>query len=77
VEYTCPMHSDVRQQGQGACPECGKALEPAGPPMAVRTEYVCPMHPEVVQDQPGNCPKRGMVLEPHTLDVEEDDSELR
>jgi len=77
IEYTCPMHPDVRQRGPGSCPECGMALEPAGPPMAARTEYVCPMHPEVVQDQPGNCPKCGMALEPRTLEAEEDDSELR
>ncbi len=77
VEYTCPMHPNVRQKQPGSCPECGMALESAGPPMAARTEYVCPMHPEVVQDRPGNCPKCGMALEPRTLDVEEDDSELR
>ncbi|WP_285407038.1 copper-translocating P-type ATPase [Luteibacter sp. ME-Dv--P-043b] len=29
--YTCPMHPDVRQQGPGACPKCGMALEPAVP----------------------------------------------
>ncbi len=28
VEYTCPMHPDVRQLGPGACPICGMALEP-------------------------------------------------
>src|SRR5690349_603046 len=28
VEYTCPMHPEVRQQGPGACPICGMALEP-------------------------------------------------
>ena len=27
-EYTCPMHPEVRQQGPGACPICGMALEP-------------------------------------------------
>ena len=27
--YTCPMHPEVRQQGPGACPLCGMALEPA------------------------------------------------
>jgi Cu+-exporting ATPase len=53
------------------------ALEPAGAPMAARTQYVCPMHPEVVQDHPGNCPKCGMALEPRTVEAEEDDSELR
>ena len=28
VEYTCPMHPQVRQTGPGACPLCGMALEP-------------------------------------------------
>lgn len=26
--YTCPMHPEVRQKGQGSCPKCGMALEP-------------------------------------------------
>ena len=26
--YTCPMHPEVRQDGPGACPKCGMALEP-------------------------------------------------
>jgi Cu+-exporting ATPase len=26
--YTCPMHSEVKQVGPGACPICGMALEP-------------------------------------------------
>ena len=25
--YTCPMHTEVRQQGPGICPKCGMALE--------------------------------------------------
>jgi Cu+-exporting ATPase len=28
VEYTCPMHPEIRQAGPGACPICGMALEP-------------------------------------------------
>lgn len=28
VTHTCPMHPEVRQEGPGACPECGMALEP-------------------------------------------------
>ena len=28
VEYTCPMHPEVRQIGPGTCPICGMALEP-------------------------------------------------
>ncbi len=27
--FTCPMHPEVRQEGPGACPFCGMALEPA------------------------------------------------
>jgi len=26
--FTCPMHPEVRQEGFGACPKCGMALEP-------------------------------------------------
>ncbi|HMF77495.1 MAG TPA: heavy metal translocating P-type ATPase, partial [Bryobacteraceae bacterium] len=29
VEYTCPMHPEVRQIGPGSCPKCGMALEPS------------------------------------------------
>lgn len=29
IEYTCPMHPEVRQMGPGNCPICGMALEPA------------------------------------------------
>jgi Cu+-exporting ATPase len=28
VEYTCPMHPQIRQRGPGNCPICGMALEP-------------------------------------------------
>jgi Heavy metal binding domain len=28
--YSCPMHSDVRQDSPGACPKCGMALLPVG-----------------------------------------------
>ena len=28
VEYTCPMHPQVRQWSPGSCPICGMALEP-------------------------------------------------
>ena len=27
VEYTCPMHPEIRQLGPGACPICGMALD--------------------------------------------------
>jgi P-type Cu+ transporter len=28
VEYTCPMHPEIRKMGPGSCPICGMALEP-------------------------------------------------
>lgn len=28
VEYTCPMHPEIRRMGPGNCPICGMALEP-------------------------------------------------
>ena len=73
VEYTCPMHPEVRQQGPGACPTCGMALEPTTltAPMT-QTEYTCPMHPEIVRQEPGFCPICGMALEPRTVTVEEE-----
>ncbi len=30
IEYTCPMHPEVRKMGPGICPKCGMALEPRG-----------------------------------------------
>ncbi|HEY2413026.1 MAG TPA: heavy metal translocating P-type ATPase [Pirellulaceae bacterium] len=30
-KYTCPMHPEVVQDGPGACPKCGMALEPTMP----------------------------------------------
>jgi Cu+-exporting ATPase len=42
VEYTCPMHPEIRRPGPGACPICGMALEPvtvsaeAGPSAELR-----------------------------------------
>lgn len=75
--YTCPMHPEIQQNGQGSCPKCGMALEPATfmPPPA-KIEYTCPMHPEIVRDQPGSCPICGMALEPRTVTGEEKNEEL-
>ncbi len=75
--YTCPMHPEIEQQGPGACPKCGMALEAMGVPViATKTSYTCPMHPEIIQDEPGSCPKCGMALESVTVEAEEDTSEL-
>jgi len=44
IEYTCPMHPEVRQIGPGSCPKCGMALEPATLTLAnvneVNPEYI-------------------------------------
>jgi len=75
--YTCPMHPEIEQQGQGSCPKCGMALELKGIPVTdTKIEYTCPMHPEIVQDVPGSCPKCGMALEPKTIITEEKNDEL-
>ena len=69
--YTCPMHPEVRQEGSGACPKCGMALEPEIPaPASARAEWTCPMHPEIVRDQAGECPICGMALEPRMVSEE-------
>ena len=76
VEYTCPMHPEVRQVGPGSCPKCGMALEPVVPQARQpRVEYTCPMHPEIVRDRPGNCPICGMALEPRTITAPEEGEE--
>lgn len=77
--YVCPMDPEVRQEGPGACPKCGMALEPEMRVIpASKTEFTCPMHPEVVRDEPGSCPKCGMALEPRTVSLDEEENpELR
>jgi P-type Cu+ transporter len=75
-EYTCPMDPEVRQNGPGACPKCGMALEPVNVGPITKVEWTCPMHPEIVRDQPGACPICGMALEPRTVTLEETNPEL-
>lgn len=73
VEYTCPMHPEVRQKDPASCPSCGMALEPlAGLAQVRKTEYVCPMHPEIVRDAPGSCSRCGMALEPRVVMAEQE-----
>jgi copper/silver-translocating P-type ATPase len=42
VEYTCPMHPEIRQIGPGSCPKCGMALEP----VSVTLDSVEEVNPE-------------------------------
>src|SRR5436190_1657892 len=61
-KYICPMCPGVEQDGPGACPKCGMALEPAQLSVAVhKVIYTCPMHPEIERDAPGSCPICGMA----------------
>lgn len=77
VDYICPMHPEVRQNGPGSCPRCGMALEPETiTPPVTRTEYTCPMHPEIVRSEPGACPICGMALEPREITGTESNPEL-
>lgn len=72
--FTCPMHPEIRQEGPGACPKCGMALEPVAPSVSTsKTEWTCPMHPEIVRSKPGSCPKCGMALEPKGVATEEEE----
>jgi len=75
--YTCPMHSEIRQEQPGDCPKCGMALEPVTPQKPESgVRYTCPMHPEIIRDKPGNCPICGMALEPMEAVVEGENAEL-
>ena len=77
-EYTCPMDPEVRQEGPGACPKCGMALEPvivaarrrrpSGPARCI---------PRSCATQPGLCPICGMALEPRTVTLEEREPRTR
>ncbi|HLX00134.1 MAG TPA: copper-translocating P-type ATPase, partial [Candidatus Acidoferrales bacterium] len=85
IEYTCPMHPEVREKVAPGktpppCPDCGMGLDPVGleiSPPTTKTEFVCPMHPEIVRDMPGACPICGMALEPRvTTPAEPANAEL-
>lgn len=75
--YTCPMHSEIRQNKPGICSKCGMTLEKIPTPSSHKVIYTCPMHPEIQQDHPGLCPICGMTLEPKEATAEVDDSEYR
>ena len=77
IEFTCPMHPEIKETDPGNCPKCGMALEPVTlVPPTRRTEYTCPMHPQIVRDTPGSCPLCGMALEPREVTVDASNPEL-
>ena len=40
-------------------------------------EWTCPMHPDIIRDAPGSCPICGMALEPRTIQLDDENPELR
>ncbi|MEQ8846809.1 efflux RND transporter periplasmic adaptor subunit [Botrimarina sp.] len=76
VEYTCPMHPEIRQDTPGKCPICGMTLvEVAGKPAEAAANdtsgdrpppgeerYICPMMCTPPQGVPGKCPVCEMDL---------------
>jgi len=77
IDYTCPMHPEVRSAASGACPKCGMALERTTTTApAIVIHYTCPMHPQIVRNESGNCPICGMTLEPMTVAANEANPEL-
>lgn len=44
-EFTCPMHPQIRQPGQGSCPICGMPLVPATAQKSNQDEYAVDITP--------------------------------
>lgn len=68
IEYTCPMHPDVRQDAPGECPICGMSLvevagsSTKGAQAAESGRYICPMMCTPPHSMPGKCPVCEMDL---------------
>ena len=73
VEYTCPMHPEIRQDAPGKCPICGMTLVPVEKPQAAKPEavestaqnderFICPMMCTDPSSEPGKCPVCAMDL---------------
>lgn len=73
IDFTCPMHPEIRQDAPGRCPICGMKLVPvntSAPAKATNNEpqagsndrYICPMMCTPPQGEPGKCPVCAMKL---------------
>ena len=70
VEYTCPMHPEIRQDSAGKCPICGMTLvevakpatEPTAPVLEANDRFICPMMCTPAQSVAGKCPVCEMDL---------------
>jgi len=74
--YFCGLHCKKKFDADPAA-YAGDAEPEMVTAPAAKVAWTCPMHPEVVRDAPGSCPICGMALEPRTVQVEEDNTELR
>lgn len=59
VYYTCPVHSKVRSDKAGNCPQCGMTLDKKKEVVF----YSCPMHSDEQHTKEGTCEKCGSALE--------------
>lgn len=72
LQYTCPMHPDIRQSEPGKCPICGMKLVAMESPSNAKTKakssvateerYICPMMCTPAQSEGGKCPVCAMDL---------------
>jgi Cu(I)/Ag(I) efflux system membrane fusion protein len=66
LQYSCPMHPDVKSDKPGKCTQCGmdlvKSKKESMKMETAKTTYCCPMHADVTSDKPGKCTKCGMDL---------------
>ena len=63
--YTCAMHSDVKMDKPGKCPQCGMDLSLSKKEemkRQVTKTYTCPVHADVISDKSGKCPDCGKKL---------------
>jgi heavy metal translocating P-type ATPase len=60
VEYTCPMHPEVRQDGPGTCPKCGMFLQPVGAAIAPESHgHAHPHHHQAAAPAPAAAQEGG------------------
>lgn len=59
VYYTCPVHSKVRSDKAGNCPQCGMTMDKKKEVVF----YSCPIHSDEQHNKDGNCEKCGSTLE--------------
>lgn len=73
IYYTCSMHPQIKEQGQGKCPICGMGLtkievehdesaHSSHQSQKIEPEYFCEVNPSVTSKAPGECPLDGTPM---------------